>query len=117
MNYDKNTLLSNLLPNSWLPYIDLSIVNSTNNMLQEEILQCQKNIYEIYPFNQNDIFKILHLTSLEKIKVVIIGQDPYHANKFQANGIAFSVNNNVTIPPSLRNIFKELSSNYNNSLE
>jgi uracil-DNA glycosylase len=44
---------------------------------------------------------------LETIKVVILGQDPYYADKNQANGIAFSVNGGVRIPPSLRNIFKE----------
>jgi uracil-DNA glycosylase len=44
----------------------------------------------------------------EDIKVVILGMDPYHSNKYQANGIAFSVHDNVDIPPSLHNIFKEL---------
>ena len=46
---------------------------------------------------------------LEKVKVVIMGQDPYH-NHNQGNGLSFSVKNGVTIPPSLKNIFKELQS-------
>jgi uracil-DNA glycosylase len=59
-----------------------------------------------YPKNK-DIFKALELTSFENIKAVIIGQDPYHGEN-QANGLAFSVNKDVKIPPSLKNIYKEL---------
>ena len=54
-------------------------------------------------------FAALNTTSLENVKVVILGQDPYH-NYNQANGLSFSVKNGVTIPPSLKNIFKELQS-------
>jgi len=60
----------------------------------------------IYPEEKN-IFNALNLTSFEDIKVVIIGQDPYH-QKWQAHWLAFSVQDWVKIPPSLRNIFKEL---------
>jgi uracil-DNA glycosylase len=60
-----------------------------------------------YP-NKRDIFKALELTPFEDIKVVILGQDPYHG-KGEANGLAFSVNKNIKIPPSLRNIYKELN--------
>ncbi|WP_343154901.1 uracil-DNA glycosylase [Buchnera aphidicola (Pseudoregma panicola)] len=60
----------------------------------------------IYPSNKN-MFSAFKYTSFKKIKVVILGQDPYH-NKCQANGLAFSVNYGVKIPPSLKNIFKEL---------
>lgn len=60
----------------------------------------------IYP-NMNDIFNALHYTSFESVKVVILGQDPYHGPN-QAHGLSFSVNKGVTIPPSLKNIFKEL---------
>jgi uracil-DNA glycosylase len=56
---------------------------------------------------KEQIFRALELTSFEKIKVVIIGQDPYH-NDFQANGLCFSVSENISSPPSLRNIFIEL---------
>jgi len=62
----------------------------------------------VYP-NSKDIFKALQLTPFEKIKVVILGQDPYH-NEGQANGLAFSVQKDTKIPPSLRNIYKELNS-------
>ena len=55
----------------------------------------------------NDIFNAFHLTPLSKVKVVILGQDPYH-NDGQAHGLCFSVNKGVEIPPSLVNIYKEL---------
>lgn len=60
----------------------------------------------IYPA-QEDIFRALTVTPPESVKVVIVGQDPYHGPG-QANGLAFSVNPGVAFPPSLRNIFKEL---------
>ena len=53
------------------------------------------------------IFRALELTLFDEIKVVILGQDPYH-NDFQANGLCFSVSEKVAMPPSLRNIFTEL---------
>lgn len=58
--------------------------------------------------NQDQIFRALELTSPEEVKVVIIGQDPYHTPN-QANGLAFSITNGHPIQPSLRNIFKELT--------
>ena len=56
---------------------------------------------------KKQIFRALELTPFEEVKVVIIGQDPYH-NDFQANGLCFSVSEQVPAPPSLKNIFKEL---------
>lgn len=56
---------------------------------------------------KKQIFRALELTPFDDVKVVIIGQDPYH-NDFQANGLCFSVSENVTAPPSLKNIFTEL---------
>lgn len=55
------------------------------------------------------IFQAFNLCPYSKVKVVILGQDPYHGIN-QAHGLAFSVNKNVAIPPSLQNIYKELSS-------
>lgn len=60
----------------------------------------------IYP-QKKDVFKCFENTSLKMVKVVIIGQDPYHGFN-QANGLCFSVNKNTSIPPSLKNIFKEV---------
>ncbi len=55
----------------------------------------------------NEIFNAFHLTPLSKVKVVILGQDPYH-NDGQAEGLCFSVKKGVDIPPSLQNIYQEL---------
>lgn len=62
----------------------------------------------IYP-PDNHIFNAFNNTPLQKVKVVLLGQDPYHRSG-QANGLSFSVNPEVKIPPSLKNIFKELHS-------
>lgn len=67
----------------------------------------QKN-HSIFP-PKNEIFNAFNHTPLEKIKVVIIGQDPYHGVG-QAHGLCFSVNDDVKFPPSLKNIFNELQS-------
>ena len=56
---------------------------------------------------KNQIFRAIELTPFDEVKVVIIGQDPYH-NDNQANGLCFSVSDKVKAPPSLKNIFKEL---------
>ena len=62
--------------------------------------------HKIFP-PANDIFNAFHLTPLANVKVVILGQDPYH-NDGQAHGLCFSVKKGVDIPPSLVNIYKEL---------
>lgn len=62
----------------------------------------------IFPKKSN-IFTALNLTPYSNVKVVILGQDPYHGLN-QSHGLSFSVNPNIKIPPSLRNIFKELNS-------
>ncbi len=62
----------------------------------------------IYPANE-DVFNAFRYTPLTEIKVVILGQDPYHGPD-QAHGLSFSVQPDVKIPPSLRNIYKELTS-------
>lgn len=61
---------------------------------------------KIYP-GMYDIFNALHYTDYDKVKVVILGQDPYHGPN-QAHGLSFSVKPGVPAPPSLRNIYKEL---------
>jgi uracil-DNA glycosylase len=61
----------------------------------------------IYPHGKN-IFESLNFTAWDNVKVVIIGQDPYHG-PHQAHGLSFSVRKNIPTPPSLQNIFKELS--------
>ncbi|HET9641754.1 MAG TPA: uracil-DNA glycosylase [Candidatus Paceibacterota bacterium] len=70
-----------------------------------------KNEYKdgtVYPAPKN-IFRAFDLCPFDKVKVVIIGQDPYHGEG-QANGLAFAVDRGLALPPSLRNIFKEIDS-------
>ncbi len=70
-------------------------------------LKAEYNSYTIYP-GMYDIFNALKLTSYDDVKAVILGQDPYHEPN-QAHGLAFSVKDGVALPPSLRNIYKELN--------
>lgn len=70
-----------------------------------------KNEYKsgiVYPAPKN-IFRAFDLCPFDKVKVVILGQDPYHGAG-QANGLCFAVGEEVTVPPSLQNIFKEIES-------
>lgn len=64
--------------------------------------------HQIFP-DPDDIFNAFHFTPLDQVKVVILGQDPYHGDG-QAHGLCFSVKPDVEIPPSLVNIYKELES-------
>ena len=78
--------------------------------LQKFIADEQK-MFTIYPQHE-DVFRAFELTSYADTRVVILGQDPYHGVN-QANGLCFSVQSDVAIPPSLKNIFKELQSDLN----
>ena len=71
-----------------------------------EFVKAEYGKHVIYP-NSDDIFNAFHFTPLSEVKVVILGQDPYH-NVGQAHGLCFSVKPDVEIPPSLVNIYKEL---------
>ena len=72
----------------------------------QSFLEIEYKNSNIYP-TRNLIFNAFNETPFHKVKVVILGQDPYHGEG-QANGLSFSVAKNIKIPPSLRNIFKEL---------
>ncbi len=74
--------------------------------LKSFLIQQKQQGLTIYP-KGDDIFNALNSTPLDKVKVVILGQDPYHG-PHQAHGLCFSVQKGVKIPPSLRNIYKEL---------
>lgn len=83
----------------------------------QEFLKVEYSKYEIYP-PEDKIFNALNHVPYDKIKVVIIGQDPYH-EPGQAQGMSFSVPENIEIPPSLVNMMKEIESDlgikcYNN---
>jgi len=74
--------------------------------LKKEYIDPDRLHQEIYP-PQDKVFRLFYLCKPQDIKAVIIGQDPYH-EKDQADGIAFSFNGKGKVPPSLKNIFKEL---------
>jgi uracil-DNA glycosylase len=77
----------------------------------EQFLQGEKDLgHTIYPKDE-ELFNALNSTPFENIKVVTIGQDPYHGEG-QANGLCFSVPKAIPIPPSLRNIYKEIDDEY-----
>jgi uracil-DNA glycosylase len=77
------------------------------NKLKEFLVE-EKKLYKIYPPG-NKIFAAFEHTPFDDVKVVILGQDPYHGEK-QANGLCFSVSDGIKQPPSLVNIFKEIES-------
>jgi len=89
-------------------------LNSNNFKAIITALAIERKRHTIFPTN-DVIFNAFNFTTPSNIKVVILGQDPYHA-KGQANGLSFSVPNGVKVPPSLRNILKELQSDLNHSI-
>lgn len=99
--------------------MEVKIADSWKNILQAEFekpyfkeltdfVKSEYKNYTCYP-KANDIFAAFNYCDFQNLKVVIIGQDPYHGPN-QANGLCFSVQDNVKHPPSLVNIFKEISS-------
>jgi len=89
------------------PFFNQTIFKSLTDNIKKEYRN-----HIIYP-KGNEIFNAFNLCPFDNLKVVIIGQDPYHGEG-QANGLSFSVNKNIKIPPSLNNIFIELKNNYPN---
>lgn len=75
-----------------------------------EFVKDEYNKHTVYPPGK-EIFRAFDLTDFDNVKVVILGQDPYHGPK-QANGLAFSVRDGLQMPPSLVNIFKEIKQEY-----
>ena len=92
---------------SWLAHLGGEFDLPYMQALKEFLAQEKKAGKTIYP-KGSLIFNALNTTALDKVKVVILGQDPYHGPN-QAHGLSFSVLPGVRFPPSLRNIFKELN--------
>lgn len=95
-----------LIGNSWDIVLDKEFRSEYFKNIVYFLVEEYKK-YDIYPQKEN-IFKALQLTDYENVKVVIIGQDPYHGPN-QAHGLCFSVPEGVKLPPSLQNIYKELA--------
>ena len=96
-----------LLTSSWARELADELTQPYMVELQEFLAEQRLAGKNIYP-PRSLIFNALGLTPLESVKVVVLGQDPYHGEG-QAHGLSFSVERRVKIPPSLRNIYKELS--------
>ena len=95
-----------MISNDWLPALDQEFHKAYYRDLFTFVKQ-EYNTHVIYP-PADDIFNALHFTPLSEVKVLILGQDPYH-NEHQAHGLSFSVlPDQKDIPPSLQNIYKEL---------
>lgn len=101
-------LMYESLNSDWKKRLALEFEQKYMQDLANFLYQRQKAGKIIYPKFEN-IFRAFNLTHLHNIKVVILGQDPYHG-KDQADGLSFSVPSFMKIPPSLKNIFKELNS-------
>ncbi len=97
--------------------MDVKIADSWKKRLQEEFskayfkelvdfVKTEYNNHKVFPKGRH-IFNAFEHCSFDNLKVVIIGQDPYHGER-QANGLCFSVNDGIKMPPSLVNIFKEI---------
>lgn len=93
------------IPESWLPALVAEIDQPYYQQLYRFVSEERKK-YRVYPPGP-DVFNALRYTPFEQVRVVIIGQDPYH-DENQAHGLAFSVRPGVPTPPSLQNIYKEL---------
>lgn len=93
------------ISNDWMEPLQEEFKKPYYKALYEKVAQ-EYNQTKVFPA-PDDIFNAFHLTPLKDVKVVIIGQDPYH-NDGQAHGLCFSVKPEVDIPPSLVNIYQEL---------
>lgn len=102
---------NSILGSSWDKYLGSELSKPYMQELMSFLASQKKKGKSVFPPEEN-IFEAFRLTPFEEVKVVIIGQDPYHG-KGQAHGLCFSVNKGVKIPPSLVNIFKELKSDLN----
>lgn len=100
--------MKEFLKNSTWEYKLIPEFEKTYFKYLEEFIEKEKNSFTIFP-KPEFIFNAFNLTSFDKVKVIIIGQDPYHGPN-QAHGLSFSVNYGIKIPPSLANIYKELKS-------
>ena len=98
------------LPGSWQSALEYYTAGVDYRKLTGIIAQ-ERETQTVFPA-ECDVFRALSLTDLSDVKVVILGQDPYH-DTGQAHGLAFSVPDGVKLPPSLRNIYKELAEEYN----
>ena len=99
-------IMKQILHNKWNEILQNEFSKDYYLNLRQFLIKEYKS-YKIYP-DMYDIFNALHYTDYDDVKVVIIGQDPYHGAG-QAHGLSFSVKPGIKTPPSLNNIYKELN--------
>ncbi len=99
------------LHDSWLDVLSGEFEKPYMKELKRFLQQQKRDGKVVYPEGK-DIFNALNSTPFDKVKVVILGQDPYHGPG-QAHGLCFSVQKGVRFPPSLQNIFKEIQQEFN----
>ncbi len=97
--------MAKILKNDWAEQLDGEFKKDYYRKMRAFLITEYRN-RKVFP-DKRDIFNALHHTPVQSVKVLILGQDPYH-NDGQAHGLAFSVGKDVAIPPSLVNIYKEL---------
>ncbi len=100
-----------IINKDWSNFLKEELQSSNFYNIQQELDRRKASGENIYP-SEDMIFNAFNLCPLKKLKIVLIGQDPYH-QKGQAMGLSFSVPNGQKLPPSLRNIFKEIHSDIN----
>lgn len=98
-----------LLPTDWRTALETELEEPYFKELEMEVESAYKSRVILPP--KRLIFEAFRLCPLQSVKVVLLGQDPYHGAS-QAHGLSFSVNSGLKFPPSLRNIFKELRNEY-----
>lgn len=102
-----SSILHDMLPDAWRAELAPFFAESATVAGLEAFLAEEWRTATVFP-PRDEIFAALRLTPPEKVRVLIVGQDPYHDDG-QAHGLCFSVRKGVPLPPSLRNIFKELA--------
>jgi uracil-DNA glycosylase len=98
-------------PNTWIEPLGKGFCSDFLDEMESKFLELTAKDVAIFPPIQS-IFRALELVHFNEAKVLILGQDPYHGFG-QANGLSFSVNKEIMIPPSLKNIFLELKNDLN----
>ena len=96
---------------NWNDFLNKEFEKPYYQKIKQKLEEERQNGKIIYP-PSDKIFNAFNLTSFDNVKVIILAQDPYHSEG-QAIGLAFAVNNGVKVPPSLRNIFKEIEDDLN----
>ncbi|SEG95864.1 Uracil-DNA glycosylase [Actinacidiphila yanglinensis] len=101
--------MPSMLPDSWQAVLGEELDKPYFQQLSE-FVEAERQVHHVFP-PRDEVFAALEATPFDKVKVLVLGQDPYHGAG-QGHGLCFSVRPGVRTPPSLRNIFKELKDEF-----